>query len=95
MGCPVTGREAGLLTASCQKLEDEGWAACLFWQLSKGSLLLNRDGLANAGFVWEEVCVSEELDALVNKGALTWGHLRSILKPVLASPQRTEARGGS
>lgn len=61
----------------------------------KGSLLLNRDGLANAGFVWEEVCVSEELDALVNKRKLAWGHLRSIFKPVLASLQRTEARGGS
>ena len=38
-----------------------GW---LFWQLSQGNLLLNQDGLTNSGFVWEEVCVSQELDGL-------------------------------
>lgn len=39
--------------------------------------MLNRDGLANSQFVWEEVCVSQELDVLMSKRELAWGHLRS------------------
>lgn len=69
----VPARRAGLVPASCQMLQDERRAGRLFRQPSQGNLL-NLDGLANSGFVWEEMCVSRERDVLREPA---WGHLRS------------------
>lgn len=69
--------------------QEVGW---LFWQLSQGNLLLNQDGLTNSRFVWEEVCVSQELDGLRE---LAGGTLDLVPKPLLASLHRSSAGLGT
>lgn len=58
-------------------------------------LAAGSDGLANAGFVGEEVCASQERDALVGKRELVQGTSDLVLKPVLASVRATSARRAS
>lgn len=54
-------------------LQGKRWAG-LFWRAEPLQLAAKSDGLTNSGFVWEEVCVSQELDGLRE---LAWGHFRS------------------
>lgn len=60
-------------------------------QLAAGS-----DGLANAGFVWEEVRASQELRcARGQERELVQGTSDLVLKPILASVRVTSARRAS
>ena len=87
---PFRGGRAGPASTSCQELQDERRAGCLFRWLSQGNLMLNQDGLANRGFVWEEVlCVSRELDVLREPA---WGHLRSCPGACSGVPSQRTSR---